>query len=68
MMNSFKEELVDIFDQFRRKMEELLDHKECSNEKIVDKTFNEISQHKKLEASQDKDLEIKSQSNFQSLH
>ena len=43
-MKSFKEELDEIFDCFRRKMEEVLDHKEQSNEKAVDKTFNEISQ------------------------
>ena len=63
-MKSFKEELDEIFDRFRRKMEEVFDHKEQSNEKDVDKTFNEISQQRKLEAFQDEDLEIKSQSNF----
>ena len=66
-MKSFKEELDEIFDRFIRKIEELLDHKKQSNEKVVDKTFNEINQQSKLEASQDEDLEIKSQSNFQSL-
>ena len=66
-MKSFKEELDDIFDRFMRKMEEVLYHKEQSNEKVVNKTFNEINQQSELEASQDKDLEIKSQSNFQSL-
>ena len=50
-----------------RKMEELLHHKEQLNEKDVDKTFNEINQQSELEASQDEDLEGKSQSNFQSL-
>ena len=35
--------------------------------KKIDNTFKEIIQQNKLEASQDKDLEIKSQSNFQSL-
>ena len=30
-------------------------------------TFNEINQQSELEASQDEDLEIKSQFNFQSL-
>ena len=48
-------------------MEEVLDRKEQSNEKAVDKTFNKINQQNELEASQDEDLEIKSQSNFQSL-
>ena len=33
----------------------------------MEKTFNEINQQSELEASQDRDLEIKSQSNFQSL-
>ena len=33
-----------IFDQFMRTMEEVLDRKEQSNEKAIDKTFNEISQ------------------------
>ena len=66
-MKSFKEELDEIFDQFMRKMEEVLDRKERSNEKVVDKTFNEINQQSELEASQEEDLEIKSQSNFQSL-
>ena len=66
-MNSFKEELDEIFDQFRTKMKEVLECKERLNEKVVGKTLNEISQQGKLEASQDEDLEIKSQSNFQSL-
>ena len=63
-MNSFKEELDEIFDRFMKKMEEVLDHKEQLNENVVDKTFNEINQQTELEASQDEDLEIKSQSNF----
>ena len=63
-MKSFKEEWDEIFDQFMRKMEEVLDCKEQLNEKTVDKTFNEINKQSELEASQDKDLEIKSQSNF----
>ena len=50
-MKSIKEELDEIFDPFMRKMEEVLEHKEQSNEKVVDKTFNEISQQRKLEAS-----------------
>ena len=54
----------EIFDRFMRKMEEVLDHKEQSNDNVVDKTFNEINQQSELEASQDEDLEIKSQSNF----
>ena len=66
-MKSFKEELDEIFDRFTRKMQGVLDHNEQSNEKVVDKTFNEINQQSKLEASQDEDLEIKFQSNFQSL-
>ena len=66
-MKSFKEEFDDIFNRFMSKMEEVLDHKEESNEKVVGKTFNEINQQSELEASQDEDLEIKSQSNFQSL-
>ena len=45
-MKSFKEDLDGIFDRFRRKMEEILDRKEQSNEKNVDKTVNEISQQK----------------------
>jgi len=66
-MKSFKEDLDEIFNRFMRKMEEALDRKEQSNVKVVDKTFNEINQQSELEASQDEDLEIKSQSNFQSL-
>ena len=66
-MKSFKEDLDEIFNRFMRKMEEILDRKEQSNEKFVDKTFNEINQQSELEASQDEDLEGKSQSNFQSL-
>ena len=50
-----------------RKMEEVLDRKEQSNEKVVDKTFNEINQQSELEDSQGADLEIKLQSNFQSF-
>ena len=42
-MKSFKEELDENFDRFMRKMEEVLDCKEQSNEKIVDETFNEIN-------------------------
>ena len=41
-------------------MEEVLDHKEQSNETTLDKTFNEINQQSELEAPQDKGLEIKS--------
>ena len=52
-MKSFKEELDMIFNRFMKKMEEVLDHKEQSNEKAVDKTFNEINQQSELEASQD---------------
>ena len=48
-------------------MEEVLDRKEQSNEKAVDKTFNKINQQSELEETQDKELEIKSQSNFQIL-
>ena len=48
-------------------MEELVYCKKQSNEKVLYKTFNEISQQSKLEAFQDEDLKIKSQSNFQSL-
>ena len=48
-------------------MDKVLDHKKQSNEKVVDKTFNEINQQSELEASQDEDLETKFQSNFQSL-
>ena len=66
-MKSFKEELAEIFDRFMRKMEEVLDLKKQSNEKVVDKTFIEINRQRKQEASQDEELEIKSQSNFQSL-
>ena len=50
-MKSFKEELDEIFDRFLRKMEEVLDCKEQSNEKFVDKIFNEINQQNKQEAS-----------------
>ena len=66
-MKSFKEELDEIFDRFIRKMEEVLDRKEQSNEKFIDTTFNQINQQSKLEASQDEDLDVKTQSNFQSL-
>ena len=65
-MKSFKEELDETFNWFRRKIE-VLQCKEQTNEKHVENTFNEISQQFKLEASQDDDLEIKSLSNFQSL-
>ena len=66
-MKSFKEELDEMFDRFMRKMEEVLDRKEQSNDKVVEKIFNELNQRSELEASKDEELEIKSQSNFQSV-
>ena len=54
-MKLFKEELDEIFDQFMRKMEELHHHKEQSNEKDVDRTFNEINKQSELAASKDED-------------
>ena len=50
-----------------RKMEEVLDRKEQSNEKVVDKTFNEIKKQSELEASQDEDLEIETPIQFSNL-
>ena len=47
-MKSFKEELDEIFNRFRGKMEEVLDHREQPSGKFIDNTFNEISQQRKL--------------------
>ena len=45
-MVSFDEELNEIFDKFRRKMDEILEHGEKSSEKIVNKTLNETTKQR----------------------
>ena len=53
-MVSFDEELNEFFDQFRRKMDEILEHGEQSSEKIVNKTLDETTKQRDRRLSKTK--------------
>ena len=46
-MASFDEELSEIFDQLRSKMDEILGSREQSSEKIVENNLNEITKQRR---------------------